>query len=130
MKFYEEKDLAMCGLACVLCSHEDCPGCKARGCEEADRCPVYQCVSEKGLNGCYLCREFPCNENMLTGMRNKAFNRYAREHGKEALIKRLRLNYENGIIYHRPGDLKGDYDDCESEEEIMQLIHTGKRRNS
>ena len=29
MGFREERGIAYCGLACVLCSVEDCPGCKA-----------------------------------------------------------------------------------------------------
>lgn len=48
MKFYDEKGLAVCGLACVLCSKEECPGCKARSCEEGGHCSVYQCAIGKG----------------------------------------------------------------------------------
>jgi len=127
MKFYAEKDLALCGLACVLCSHEDCPGCKARGCEEKNACSVYQCATGKGLDGCYQCDEFPCEEKMLQGIRNRAFNRYAKEHGKKALLDRLRDNFEKGIIYHKSDGLKGDYDMMDTENEIIQLIQFGKR---
>lgn len=102
MKFYAEKDLALCGLACVLCSHEDCPGCKVRGCMEGSDCSIYQCATGKGLEGCYQCDEFPCEENMPQGVRNRAFNRYAKEHGKQALLDRLRNNFEKGITYHKP----------------------------
>lgn len=132
MKFYTEKDLALCGLACVLCSHEDCPGCKERGCKErgckeGSDCSVYQCATGKELDGCYQCDEFPCEEKMLQGIRNRAFNRYAKEHGKQALLDRLRDNFEKGIKYHKPDGLKGDYDVMDTENEIIQLIQFGKR---
>jgi hypothetical protein len=126
MDFYETKDLGLCGLACVLCSETECPGCKARGCSEGCDCSVYKCAITKGLDGCYQCDKFPCDEGMLQGIRNKAFNRYARQFGKQALLNRLRDNYENGISYHRPDGLKGDYDNLQSEEEIIQLIQFGK----
>ena len=128
MKFYAQKDLAMCGLACVLCSNEDCPGCKARGCNEVSFCSVYKCVTEKALDGCYQCDEFPCEDKWLQHIRIRAFNRYAKEYGKEALLERLKVNFEKGVTYHRPNDLKGDYDLLDSEDEIIQLIHTGKRK--
>ncbi|MDD2286276.1 MAG: DUF3795 domain-containing protein [Paludibacter sp.] len=127
MKFCAEKDLALCGLACVLCRYEDCPGCKARGCKDVSDCSVYQCVTGKGLDGCYQCDEFPCEEKMLQGIRNRAFNRYARQFSKQALLDRLHDNYENGIAYHKTDGLKGDYDSLETEDEIMQLIQFGKR---
>lgn len=127
MKFMAERDLAVCGLACVLCSDADCPGCKARGLDGGCDCSIYHCAMSKGLDGCYQCDEFPCGEEMLKGVRNRAFNYYAREHGKLALLDRLRDNYENGIEYHRPGGLKGDYDTLLTENEILDLIRFGKR---
>lgn len=125
MRFCEEKDLALCGLACVLCGKEDCPGCKARGCAQGSDCSVYRCVTKKGLDGCYECEEFPCGEDMLKGIRNRAFNRYAALHGKQALLDRLRINYENGITYHRADGLKGDYDVLETEGDILRLVGFG-----
>lgn len=127
MRFYEEKDLALCGLACVLCSVEECPGCRARGCKELCDCSAYQCVTVKGLDGCYQCDAFPCEEKMLQSIRNRAFNRYAKEHGKQALLDRLRENFEKGINYHKPDGLKGDYDSMDTEDEVIQLIHFGNR---
>lgn len=126
MKFYVEKDLAICGLACVLCSEQDCPGCKARGCKNGSDCSVYQCATNKGIDGCYQCEAFPCNEKMLSGIRNRAFNRYAKQYGKQALLDRLHINFEYGITYHRPNELKGDYDICKTEQEIMDLLKNGK----
>ena len=126
MKFYEEKDLAVCGLACMLCSKEDCPGCKARGCKDGGDCSVYKCAMGKDLDGCYQCEDFPCDEKMLSGTRNRAFNYYAKQHGKQALIDRLRINYENGIAYHKPDELEGDYDICKTEQEVIDMLNNGK----
>jgi len=126
MQFYKEKDLALCGLACVLCSVEDCPGCKARGCKKGSDCSVYQCVMKKELSGCYECDEFPCDEKMLQGIRNKAFNLYAKQYGKQALLDRLKINFENGIVYHEADGLKGDYDKCKTEQEVIELLKNGK----
>lgn len=126
MKFYEEKDLAICGLACVLCSDEECPGCKARGCKGENDCSVYKCAEGKGIDGCYQCDKFPCDEDMLKGVRNRAFIRYARQFGKQALLDRLHENFKNGITYHTPDGLKGSYDLLTTEEEIIQLIRFGK----
>lgn len=125
MRFYEEKGLALCGLACVLCHQESCPGCKAHGCSEDCDCSVYQCVIQKGIDGCYECEQFPCAEDILSGIRNRAFNRYARQHGKKMLLDRLRINYENGITYHKSAGLKGDYDMLETEDDILRLIGFG-----
>ncbi len=125
MDFRMERDLALCGLACVLCSETDCLGCKARGCAMGSDCSVYKCAMGKGLDGCYQCDQFPCGEGMLQGVRNRAFNRYARRFGKEDLLNRLRINRENGISYHNPGGLKGDYDAFETEGEILRLLRFG-----
>lgn len=128
MKFYQEKDLAVCGLACVLCSSEECPGCKAKGCRKESDCRIHKCASEKGLEGCYLCEEFPCQEEMFKGVRIRAFNQYARQFGKKALLERLHENFKNGISYHRGDGIKGDYDCLETEEEVMQLIRFGREK--
>lgn len=126
MKFYKDKDLGLCGLACVLCNQDECPGCKARGSKEGSDCSVYKCATEKGFDGCYSCNEFACNDRMLQGVRSRAFNQYARQFGKHALLNRLHDNFKNGITYHKTDGTKGDYDSLETEEEIMQLIQFGK----
>lgn len=125
MKFNDKRDLAMCGLACVLCSDENCSGCKARGCKEGSECSVYKCTSSKMIDGCYQCDNFPCEEKMLQGTRNRAFNRYAKEYGKQALLDCLKRNFNNGIMYHKPDGLIGDYDLLSTENEIIKLIRFG-----
>ena len=100
MEFREERGSAACGMACVLCSSEDCPGCKA------------------GVDGCCACPDYHCHNDwgpFHVGKRNKSFNRYAREFGKQALIGRLRVNRENGIAYQ-------DYDAPAKEFETYLLL--------
>ncbi len=165
MAFREERGIAYCGMACVLCQHEghdDCPGCAAdynkkaddpavigcaeekavAGCfacagypcgKENDDCFVKQCARQKKIDGCYACPDYPCFKDFgpFKSKRNKAFIRYAREFGKQALLDRLRVNHENGIIYQRPGtaphgDTGGDYDALKTEIEIYQLLRYGR----
>ncbi len=126
--FRRERGLAMCGLACALCSDSACVGCHNQGCEKTD-CDVMQCVRERGLDGCYACEDFPCDKGMLKGVRIRAFNRYARGRGKTALLERLEANAAAGIVYHRPGGLQGDYDALSNERDIMYLLQFGREPN-
>ncbi len=126
MRFHEEKGLAVCGLACALCSEEACPGCQQGGCTSAETCSIYQCASDRGLASCYLCTEFPCTASMFEKVRVRAFNRYAKEKGINELMARLQTNSEAGIIYHRGGGLRGDYDLLENEEDVMDMIEYGR----
>jgi len=126
MDFQEKRGIGYCGLACVLCSNKECAGCVAE-ISNGNNCSAGKCAFEKGIYGCYACPDYDsCTESMPHGKRNKAFNRYAREFGFDALINRLRVNYENGITYHRPDKLPGDYDRCETEQEIIDLLKNGK----
>ena len=124
MGFREERGIGYCGLACVMCSHEDCPGCVAIV-ANGHECSLAKCAVDKGGEGCHVCADCPCGEAMLQNKRIGVFNRYAREFGKQALINRLRINYENGITYHRPDNVSGDYDVLETEEEIYRLLRYG-----
>jgi RimJ/RimL family protein N-acetyltransferase len=79
------------------------------------------------IDGCYACPDFDsCTESMPHGKRNQAFNRYAREFGLDALVDRLRVNYENGITYHTPDKTSGDYNTLETHDEIYQLLRYGR----
>ncbi|MCL2420326.1 MAG: DUF3795 domain-containing protein [Defluviitaleaceae bacterium] len=123
MEFCKERGMGYCGLACVVCSYEECPGCigKIAG---GDECAIGRCAIQKGVDGCYACPDYPCDQDMFQHKRIKAFNRYAQEFGKEALIERLHINHKNGITYHNPDGTPGDYDALETEEEIYQLLQT------
>lgn len=121
-----DRTLAYCGLACSECSRQDCPGCQRLGCEGADSCAILSCVRDRGLEGCFACDTFPCDQPMFRNPRIRAFNRYARDSGRAELLDRLRINRANGIVYHEPGSLKGDYDASPDEEDILRLIRTGR----
>ena len=49
-----------------------------------------------------------------------------KRYGVEELEKCLLRNKEKGIVYHYEGQLVGDYDKCKTEEEIIEMIKTGK----
>jgi RimJ/RimL family protein N-acetyltransferase len=126
--FYSEKGLAMCGLACALCGHQACPGCLKDGCENRQNCAIYRCASAKGLAGCYACDQFPCAESMFLSVRVRAFNRFAQAFGVPALMQRLQHNAQDGVVYHRPDRLTGDYDLYATEDEIVRFIQHGCSR--
>lgn len=126
MAFQKERGMGYCGLACVLCSHESCTGCKQGDCPDKDTCGVYRCCGDKGLDGCYACPDYLCQEGMLQGIRTRAFHQYAQTYGTEALLKRLHINDQDGINYHRGDSLRGDYDAPDSIENVLHLLRLGK----
>ena len=118
--------IAYCGLACCVCSRNDtCPGCQAGGCDIHGWCKNYNCCREKSLNGCWECSVFPCADTMLDKLRIRAFARFAKEYGTDELTKCLINNKANGIVYHYDGQLVGDYDKCQTEEEMIEMIKRG-----
>ena len=126
MEFQAKRGIGYCGLACVLCSKTNCSGCIA-GIAGGGDCSAGKCAVGKGFDGCYACPDYDsCTENMPHGKRSQAFIRYAREFGVDALIGRLRVNYENGITYHTPDKTSGDYDALETTDEIYQLLRYGR----
>lgn len=121
------KAIAYCGLACCVCSENDkCIGCQNGGCDIHGWCKNYNCCREKGLNGCWECVHFPCSGGMLDKPRIRTFAEFARRYGVDELEKRLLRNKEKGIIYHYEGQLVSDYDKCQNEEEIIEMIKNGK----
>ena len=125
MLFCEDRGIGYCGLACVVCSYENCNGCTEK-IKNGDECVIGRCAIEKGVDGCYACPDYPCDADMFKNKRIKAFNRYSQEFGKNALIERLKTNSKNGIAYHKPNDTPGDYDIWETEEEIYQFLRYGR----
>lgn len=73
------------------------------------------------------CSDFPCTGCMLYKPRIRAFAEFARRYGVEKPENCLLRNKENGIVYHYKGQLVGDCDKCLTEEEIIEMIKTGKR---
>lgn len=66
-------------------------------------------------------------EKTIAGTRRstKTFVKYAARNGLKPLIRALKNNEECGVIYHYEGQLTGDYDLFQSEEEIIQFINCG-----
>ena len=77
------------------------------------------------MNGCWECAEFPCGGSMLDKLRIRAFAEFARRYGADELERCLLRNKEKGIVYHYEGQLVGDYDRCQTEEEIIEMIKNG-----
>ena len=125
MSFCNERGIGYCGLACALCSNTGCPGCFEK-ISDGDSCNIGKCAVKKGFDGCYACPDYPCGEDILKNKRVRAFNRYAQDFGKDALIERLRANYSNGIVYHKPDSSGGDYDVLETEDKIYDLLRYGR----
>lgn len=120
-KMRRELGIAYCGLACCLCSeNKDCAGCRDEGCGNHGECVHYRCCREKGLEGCWACKDFPCDAPMLQKVRVRAFGRFAREYGTETLLDCLEANERAGVAYHRDG-LVGDYD-LPAEKDIFDLL--------
>lgn len=121
-----ELGIAMCGLACCLCSENGkCDGCLSDTCHSAAKCENRKCCIEKGLPGCYVC-ETGCRKGLLKGIRTYGFTMYIKRYGVESLLNCLEENERRGIVYHRTG-FTGDYDDFDDMEKLIEFIKTGKR---
>ena len=81
------------------------------------------------MNGCWECAEFPCGGSMRDKLRIRGFAEFARRYGADELEKCLLRNKEKGIIYHYDGQLVGDYDRCQTEEETIEMINAGGVQN-
>lgn len=115
--------VAFCGLACSLCEHDkNCVGCQQGGCEAHGWCKNYICCRECGLDGCWECSDFPCNDSMLDKPRIRAFASFAKQFGVEELTACMMRNRLNGTVYHKNGSLVGDYDKCKTQAEIFAML--------
>lgn len=123
----KELGIAVCGLACCMCSENDkCEGCSndisfIRSC-----CDNYVCAIEKNVEGCYACDNVECREGIFKDkIKPLAFCEFIRRYGKDELINCLERNEENGIVYHREGII-GDYDNFDDIEKLIMFIKNGK----
>lgn len=122
-----EKGIAYCGLACCLCDEEkSCKGCRQGVCKEQEKCKPFLCAQTRKLEGCWQCPEFPCDDSMFDGLRIRTFVKFIQQYGKEKLLECLKRNEQQGIVYHYPNQLIGDYDRFSKEEEIIQILLNGK----
>ncbi len=127
--------ISYCGLVCKFCHLSDnCGGCKTadNNCNKRlspEGCYQYDCCTAKGLNGCWECSDFPCGKDMFAeghGFRLKAFVRCAKEDGLNNLAAYLKRNAESGLEYHKNNSTSGDYDNLKNEEQVLQMLRTGK----
>ena len=119
--------IARCGLACCLCSeNETCAGCNSGECRGKDWCENRKCSVGKNYIGCYGCSEPNCTKGLLSKIKPAAFCEFVRRYGTEKLLDCLERNEKNGVVYHREG-IKGDYDDFDDVEELIDFILKGKR---
>jgi hypothetical protein len=113
--------IAYCGLVCKLCSAGktgECKGCR----EKCEGCSIKECAKTRGINGCFECSNFPCEEKAFKNKRNKVFVQCAKDEGLHSLATYLKNNYDEGVQYHKPDGSKGDYDILDNEVEILQLL--------
>ena len=123
----KEFGIAMCGLACCLCSENgSCAGCLSDGCTDKDWCEIRKCTIEKNVSHCFKCENAEnCGKGILSKQKPKAFTLFAKKYGEERLLECLERNENNGVVYHRSG-IVGDYDDFENVSELMNFIENGK----
>lgn len=120
------KGVAFCGLACCVCSENPvCTGCRKEGCKDKEWCQSFNCCKKKSLNGCWECPDFPCDNPMLNKLRVRTFAAFILEYGEAALIRALQKNEADGVLYHYPDQLIGDYDLPQSEAGIRALLSRG-----
>jgi hypothetical protein len=120
------KGFAYCGLACCVCQDEKCAGCRNYACTGKEWCKNFNCCKQKGLKGCWECPDFPCSGSMLDKPRVRAFAKFISQYGEQKLMECLETNEKAGIAYHYDGQLVGDYDKFQTEEEIINFILHGK----
>jgi hypothetical protein len=98
------------------------------GCREKyGGCTIKECAQDRKINGCWECNSFPCDKDMFKNKRIRAFVKCANEEGLHRLAWYLKKNYDQGIQYHKAdGNIKGDYDVFDSEEQILQLLRGRK----
>ena len=118
-----ELGMAYCGLACCVCSENgNCEGCQRGGCEAHGWCKSYRCCKERGLAGCWECEQFPCESPMFEKLRVRCFAKLTGRIGQERLLDALERREAEGVVYHYPGQLVGDYDQAEDEDALCALL--------
>ena len=125
-----EKSIAYCGLICDLCTSNGTCNCKSENnCGKRlspQGCYQYTCCTEKGINGCWECKESPCGVDMLAPnmIKIRAFVKCIKEDGIDKFISYIQENKKRGIVYHRTGVI-GDYD-LATEDAVLLLLRRTK----
>lgn len=126
--------ISFCGLVCKLCHLADeCDGCKSSAnlCENHSGkwggCYHRKYCIEQGINGCWECKDFPCDNDMYGAghdLKIRAFARCIKEDGPEKFAEHLMENEKHGIKY----GFQKDYDIKENEDEVLALLRNGRKR--
>jgi hypothetical protein len=61
----EAENVGYCGYACHVCPGR-CP-CKASPDNGEPNCPIRRCCTGRGLEGCWACDSFPCDQGAFGG---------------------------------------------------------------
>lgn len=120
------ESIAFCGLVCKLCNEGVsglCKGCR----QKHDQCSIKVCCHGKNLDGCWECKEFPCEEGMFMNSKIKAFIQCAKDEGLNKLAEYLKKNNDNGIYYHNKDDSQGDYDNLDDLDKVLCLLKKGSK---
>ena len=123
--------LAYCGLICDLCFNRDkCDGCKKvnNACERncsVKGCYQKNCCLNKGLNGCFECKDiYKCEEGIYSlgnFSKVKAFAICIKEDGQEKFIEYVLRNMEKGWSVEKGKDY-----DNKSIKEVLTMLRRGK----
>jgi len=124
-----KKGMAYCGLICSLCREDGFCSCKGNNCcgkrTIQGGCYQYNCCTEKGIEACFECDEFPCQaENQVKA---NAFIRFIRNEGIDKFCKTIANNHNKGVKYHSRGiwgkeAISGDYD-LSCEEDVIRFLY-------
>lgn len=113
--------VAYCGLVCGVCVHatadrEQCAGCRNGG--GAKDCHQRICCVEKGLDGCWECETFPCDQGFFgdDAWRGLCIGsvQCIKAHGLEGYVDRLVARVGRSVEL-------GDYRH-KTPEEVQQLL--------
>ena len=91
-------------------------------------------VIESGTNGFLDSKPFTLEvfeeaglKDKLVRSNDKARIRYIQRYGEEDLKKHLEENCKKGIVYHYQNKHIGDYDQFDTENEIIEFIKNGRK---
>ncbi|MGE5389589.1 MAG: DUF3795 domain-containing protein [Deltaproteobacteria bacterium] len=82
--YYEQFEKILAAFAA-----SDCNGCRSEGSRCPAICKAKKCHKEKGVDFCFQCSDFPCDDEMevVTGGRWRKFNERMAEIGVEAFYE-------------------------------------------
>jgi len=95
--------IGYCGLVCGICIHDCQPSCRGGG--GSEDCYQRACCISKGLEGCWECDGFPCNEgafaetNALSRGICVSSTQCIKENGKEQCLRLIAASHSIPLDY-------------------------------